>query len=277
MTNRVYAIVLNYNSFVDTKKCVEFLREQDFEDFNILIIDNNSDESDLTKLKEFCSGLGKVTLLLSRENKGYSAGNNIGLKYATEHGANWSLIINPDVELRDKHYITNMIDAIPDDEDTVVVASNVVLPSGERQNPMREPTFKEIIFPLPKMIASKIFKRKQWYLGKNETGFCEKVSGSCFFIKNSFLAEINYLDENVFLYCEEPILMATVKRLNKKMYYIADYTAFHMHFENKKSDPRKRMKLFLESRKYYITNYSLYSEKEKGIILRKIDKQIKKI
>ena len=44
--NKVVAIILNYNSAKDSLKCVKYLLKQDYSDFEIVIVDNNSDVSD---------------------------------------------------------------------------------------------------------------------------------------------------------------------------------------------------------------------------------------
>ena len=97
-----------------------------------------------------------------------------------------------------------------------------------------------------------------------ESGYCEKVSGCCFFIRIHFAEKIGYFDENVFLYCEEPILAATVKKLEMKEYYLHNLKAYHMHKSSEKWDPKRRLNLFYKSRKYYLENYSGY----KGILLK---------
>ena len=41
-TEKVYAIILNYNSFSDTKKCIEHLKKQNYENLRIVVVDNAS-------------------------------------------------------------------------------------------------------------------------------------------------------------------------------------------------------------------------------------------
>lgn len=255
----VVAIVLNYNSTKDTKKCISYLQKQDYKDFHIVVVDNHSPEREqVEELKEFCKEQ-EIDLILSDANNGFSAGNNIGIRKAIELHAEWVLIINPDVEIRDAHYISHVIGEVKKWSGVGVVASKILLPTGVNQNPMRELTAsEEILFPL------EIFKQRlgkgTCYKTEEVTGYCEKVSGCCFFANVDFLEKNNLLDEHVFMYCEEPILAKSLIWKGYKALYIDEIEAYHQHINSEKpGNKSKRMIAFLNSRKYYIKNYSGYS------------------
>ncbi len=85
--------------------------------------------------------------------------------------------------------------------------------------------------------------------------------------EKAFAAKIGYLDEQIFMYCEEPILAATVKKEGRKIFYKHDATAYHMHRSSEKGEPLKRLEMFFESRKYYLENYSEYGRIRKKMVL----------
>lgn len=257
MQKKVSAIILNYNSSDDCKTCLSYLRKQDYHNLSIIVVDNKSTkEGESDRLKEICCHGEK--LILYESNHGFSAGNNVGLRAAAEDGTDWMLVINPDVELRDPHYISYVMEQLPDWPHAAIVGTNTLLPGGKKQNPMREVyLWEEILWPL-EMLSQKLGK---WngYRSKDETGYCEKVSGCCFFISKEFLLENNYLDENVFMYCEEPILGKCVLKRGYKELYIKEVTANHEHYSHRKEwKSGTKMPLFLKSRIYYIKNYSGY-------------------
>lgn len=252
---RIAVVLLNYNSSADCDKCIEFLLKQTYPIERIIVIDNNSSISDVEVLKRVCNKSETIELILNKENRGFSAGNNIGLIKATELAIDWCLVINPDVELRDENYIDIMLREIEKWPETVLAGSNIVLPSGEWQNPQRESTFYESFFWPIESIKRKIFNTYNNYLCERVTGYCEKLCGACFFVCVDFIRAVNYMDENIFLYSEEAVLAAKVKMANKRALYVNETTAYHEHYATKKASSRERMIKFIDSRLYYYEKY----------------------
>ena len=69
------------------------------------------------------------------------------------------------------------------------------------------------------------------------------------------MKNVNYLDENIFLYSEEAVLAAKVKMANKRALYVNEATAHHEHYSMKKAPSRERMLKFIDSRLYYYEKY----------------------
>ena len=78
-------------------------------------------------------------------------------------------------------------------------------------------------------------------------------------IRIKFLVETNWLDEGVFLYCEEPILSAKAINAQGKIIFVPTLEAVHAHVKTQKGDPSLRMLQFIKSRKYYLDNYSRFN------------------
>ncbi|RHV31611.1 glycosyltransferase family 2 protein [Ruminococcus sp. OM05-10BH] len=255
MNQKVSAVVLNYNSRIDCERCLRYLSKQQYDNLEIIIVDNASPDPDEKKALQELALQYHAELILNSVNNGFSAGNNLGLRKAIENKADWCMIINPDVELRDINYIKDILDIQKSWPESIVIGSDVRLPSGERQNPQRETTYLEgFLWPI-EMLKSKLTKKKNMYLQDDVTGYCDKVCGACFFIKASAAKEMGYLDENVFMYSEEAILSANVRRLGKKLLYVSGVTANHEHYTAKKANSAERMIKFLKSREYYYVNY----------------------
>ena len=260
---KIAAIILNYNSAADTRKCIEFLFLQKLnEELHVIVVDNSLPDyrlqiTDYRLLSTFNFQLS-TELIRTEENRGYSAGNNIGLRRATEIGAKYALVINPDMELTDVNYIAKLVEVMERDEDVVVAATDVVTPEGIHQNPMLPDGDWHGAFGWVK----EIFGRKKpvdtySFIGNyKESHECAKVSGCCLMLRMSFVEEIGYFDEYPFLYCEEAILARQVEMAGKKIYYLADTQAVHRHIKSEKGDPVKRFKHWQRSRIYFYKRYS---------------------
>ena len=94
--NRIAIIILNYNSFSDCKDCIESIRLQTGIDYEIVVVDNCSCSEDAEQVKALCQKYN-CSFIAAGQNRGYSAGNNVGLRYATSMGYEYLAIVNPDM------------------------------------------------------------------------------------------------------------------------------------------------------------------------------------
>ena len=84
---KVAVIILNYNSSADCCKCVTDLKQQEGVELEIIIVDNCSRKEDALAVEKLAAEQG-CTFIAAKENRGYNAGNNIGLRYAANKGNN---------------------------------------------------------------------------------------------------------------------------------------------------------------------------------------------
>ncbi len=254
---KIAVIILNYNSSDDCRKCVSFLKRQEGVELELILVDNCSPDGD--KVEALCREQG-CTFIASLENRGYNAGNNIGLRYAAEKGYKYALISNPDMEFPQEDYVASVVNKMEENEEIVVCGSDIIDVDDHHQNPM----FKDKFFHDVNSIIKVLFKRKGSDTDGNvdnykDNHYCAKVSGCCFLLRMDFVKEIGFFDDNVFLYCEEAILSRQVEIAGKKMYYIADSQAVHAHISSTKGNPVKRFENWESARMYFIDRYSGYN------------------
>ena len=253
---RIATIILNYNSNADCSKCIGFLKQQQGIEQEI-VVDNCSRDDERNAVEVLCRELG-CTFIANNENRGYNAGNNVGLRYAAEKGYEFALIANPDMEFPQTDYLATLLAKMQEDEDIVVCGSDIIGTDGIHQSPMGKDGNWRGSFAWIKEIFGKKKKSDAYDFIDNykESHYCHKVSGCCFMIRMSFLKDIDFFDEKVFLYCEEAILSRQVELAGKRMYYLATTQAVHRHIKSDKGDPVKRFKTWGKSRCYFIDHYS---------------------
>ncbi len=78
----VVIIVLNYNNKTDTLISLESISKLEYSPFEIVLIDNGSQDNSFEDLKDKYSN---IHLILSKKNLGVSGGRNLGIKYANEN------------------------------------------------------------------------------------------------------------------------------------------------------------------------------------------------
>lgn len=90
---KVYVIVLNWNGWKDTIECIESCLKLTYTNFRILLVDNGSTDGSESILREHFPA---VEFIQTGENLGFAGGNNVGIKYALEKGAEYVWLLNND-------------------------------------------------------------------------------------------------------------------------------------------------------------------------------------
>lgn len=251
---KVAVIILNYNSSDDCRKCMSFLKRQEGVELELVLVDNSSPDGD--KVEALCRELG-CTFIASAENRGYNAGNNIGLRYAAEKGYKYALIANPDMEFPQTDYIKRLVAVMEQDEKIVVVGSDIVGADGIHQNPfVKDGNWRSSFRWITEPFKKKKMEAYDFIDNYATSHYCAKVSGCCLMVRMNFIQGIGFFDEYPFLYCEEPILSRQVEMAGKRMYYTAEAQAIHRHIASTKGDPVKRFQHWKRSRLYFINRYS---------------------
>jgi len=84
-------LIVNYNAGEMLQECINSLKKQTFRDFEVIIIDNDSQRNPLGELD--LVGLSEVRVLREKTNHGFAKGNNLGAEHAT---GRWLALLNPD-------------------------------------------------------------------------------------------------------------------------------------------------------------------------------------
>ena len=92
MSLDIWIVLVNYNGWADTRKCLASLDELEG-DASIVLVDNASKENHFAELQ---TKHHKLHTIASPINRGWAGGNNLGLEYAYRHGADWILLLNND-------------------------------------------------------------------------------------------------------------------------------------------------------------------------------------
>lgn len=89
----VYIVLLNWNGWRDTDACLGSLSKLTYPNARVVVVDNASTDGSESELRRRHP---ELTLLQSGANLGFAGGNNVGLRYALEHGAEYVWLLNND-------------------------------------------------------------------------------------------------------------------------------------------------------------------------------------
>lgn len=255
---RTAIIILNYNNYVTTSENVDRLLSLDG-DYFIVIVDNKSINNSLDYLREKYNNIDGIVIVESKNNNGYSAGNNLGAKTAIKYNNNLEFIsiMNPDVIINDKEIFGLMLDNMIGYTNVAVIAPRMI-ENGVLQDKRAGwiiPGVWERIFsrtPLQNM-----FHFEKHLSCEGSYQYVEAVHGSFFIIKRNVFEQIGFLDSNIFLYGEETALGIKVKKAGYKECIDNNYTYVHNHnYSNETAEKMiKHGKITYTSMKYILERY----------------------
>ena len=96
---RVVISLVTWNSEKDVPACLAAMQKQTFSDLHLVIVDNASEDETRSVLSRVTRHMSNVHLISNGVNRGYAVAHNQAIRWATEHGAEFVLVLNPDVVL----------------------------------------------------------------------------------------------------------------------------------------------------------------------------------
>jgi GT2 family glycosyltransferase len=86
-------VVLSWNGREDTLRCLDSLAEVTEPPVQLICADNGSTDGSIEAIRERHP---EVKLIENGSNLGYAGGNNAGIRWALDHGAEWVVLVNND-------------------------------------------------------------------------------------------------------------------------------------------------------------------------------------
>lgn len=255
-------IILNYNTWEETAKCVASIKKFTVDiDYHIYVVDNNSP---ITPSRDVLSRLNsdtRLSLIMSGKNKGYSAGNNIGMKKALDDKCDYILISNSDIEFVDNS-IGEMRSFLQKNDRIGIVGPQIYNVHGDIQPfyMMSKLTamgkIKNMLLHTPLRRFLSEFKDK-FILDKELTEPKEVfgVSGCCFMMSRDCASYLFPFDERTFLYEEEYIIGVRMEESPLSVFIIPNTHVIHAHGASTKSMSSFAYKCMVESEQLYLKEY----------------------
>lgn len=201
----VSIIILSFNTKDLLERCLLSVAHSDIERGSIetIVVDNNSTDGSAELLS---TKFTRIKLIKNRENVGFSAGNNIGIRSAN---GKYILLLNSDVEV-EENTISTMVKFMESRKDLGAATCRLELPTGYMDPACHRgfPTPWNSFFYMAGV--ERLFPRHQ-VLGGYHQGWKDRttphdvdvISGAFFLIPRTVIDKVGLLDERFFMYGED--------------------------------------------------------------------------
>ncbi|KAF6245796.1 glycosyltransferase family 2 protein [Nitrosopumilus sp. b2] len=179
---KVSIIIINYNGKKLLEKCLESLFQIDYENFEIILVDNNSNDGSIEYVtKNFPS----IIIIKLDSNKGFAEPNNMATKIAK---GDYLLFLNNDTIVT-KNFLTELIQVIENDKKIAICQSLLLKPDGSVDSS------GDFIDPLGVVYNSRTIPTKEREISS--------ARGACMLIKKNIFDELGGFDEHFFVSFED--------------------------------------------------------------------------
>lgn len=203
-------IILNYNTWEMTIEMIKQLRntvDVENDKATIVVVDNKSENESIKNLSDWIKENGQKEILLeATQNRGYAAGNNIGIRWAVQNGYTYSWVCNNDLILNDADILKKMIEILSNNSRIAAVSPRVVDYKSQREVNRNLRRLSAWEMSLGALGCAKRRRKENSEKIKQEWCVSYRPQGCCMLLRNEAMEDINYMDERTFLYCEEGIL-----------------------------------------------------------------------
>jgi GT2 family glycosyltransferase len=216
----VSVIVLNWNGREYLGECLKSLRGQTFPDFEVIVVDNGSTDGSIEYMESQFPRFARI--LRNAENRGFSGGNNQGIKAAR---GQYIALLNNDAQA-DQDWLQELVKAAQADPRAGMLASKIYLQDRPR-----------IIDNVGHLIFRDGLNRGRGRLEEDRGQFNEKEevlfpSGCAALYRREVLEEIGLFDEDFFAYGDDTDIGLKGRLAGWKCLYIPQAVVYHRYSQS---------------------------------------------
>jgi GT2 family glycosyltransferase len=210
----VGVVTVNYNSARYIREFVASLRNVDYPNFSLVVVDAGSHDGSEAIVQRFPG----AHLVRAGDNVGIAGGNNIGAQYCLERGFDYILFLNQDTR-QSPDFLRILVASA--DERTLLVP--------------------RILYAADPTLINTHVGDFDWTFGRFRNTYHGKSDGTatrlrrdvqtasfcCMLVPASVFQEVGPLDEQFFMYYEETDFLRRALALGHRLLYVPDAVVYH--------------------------------------------------
>jgi len=280
---RVSIIILNWNGWKDTIECLESVYQITYPNYDVIVVDNGSENESVEKIKEYAEGKlrvesrffayttenkplqyveysleeaekavvhlppnGKLILIKSDKNFGFAEGNNIAIRYALKSlNSEYVLLLNNDTIVA-RDFLNEMITVSIQDSNNAIIGPKVYYYDYRGQKNVIHSAGARILIKhglAPPLGVNEID------IGQyDEIRHVDYIEGACMLVKRNLIETIGLLDPVYFAYWEETDWCYRASKSGFNIVYVPKAKIWHKVPEKKVS----KLATYLNTRNKFI-------------------------
>lgn len=252
-------IIINWNGWKDTIECLESLYQNNYDNYQVILVDNASTDDSLENIKNYLEGkleihseyfkyrkenkpinfiefshnkcndieieTNDLILIKNQENQGFARGNNTGIRAALKIAdPPYILLLNNDTVM-DENFLTELVKTAESDLEIGFTGPKTYL---YEYNDVIQAAGGGCIDFLRGESHELAFMEKD--IGKyDESQGIEYVGGSCLLVKREVLKKVGLLDETYFMYWEDVDWCYNGREAGYKSFYSSKSKIWHKY------------------------------------------------
>jgi GT2 family glycosyltransferase len=214
----VYIIVLNWNGKADTLECLSSLKKIQYPSYRVCLVDNASTDDSVEAVR---SKFPTVEIIENSENLRFAQGNNVGIKFALQHNADYVLLLNNDTKV-DSEFLKEMIKVSESD-----CKIGMVGPKIYHYDPpdLIWSAGGEISFWKGKIAHRGL--RKSDSEKFSEIADVDYLTACALLVKREVIEKVGLLDSSYYIYSEDADWCERTRRAGYKLVYVPKAKVWH--------------------------------------------------
>ena len=207
---KVHLIVLNWNDKELSGKCLSSIEKVSYPNYEVLIVDNNSQDGSVKFFKE---NFSQYDVLALEDNLKYAGGNNAAVEYLKPKEEDFLVFINNDT-IVSSDFLDHLIIPFSNDANCIITVPKILFAMD-----INKIWYAGGIVNMWKGKIDHVGIRNfdgPRYSFMMETDY---ATGCCLCINSADFKKLNYFDTMFNMYCEDVDLSIRAKKMNRKIVY----------------------------------------------------------
>ena len=230
---RFSVVIVNYASWPLTVRCVDSLYETGYEDFEVVVVDNDSPEP-----PQLPPG---VRLIRNHQNLGFARASNRGIAVSS---GEYLVLINPD-SLVERGFFEKVEAFFEEDHSAGIAGPRILDEDGELQLSARREislvsgllgrtSLLTRLFPKSSLVKSQF----PAVTSLDAPTQVDWVSGACMLLRRRLIEQVGAFDERFFMYFEDADLCRRGREAGWSVVYLPHVEVVHEAGGSSRSRPR---------------------------------------